>query len=378
MNEQYMGTKDEALLPGRFVYDPLTADPDRYGDGSRCFQGIPGVERTEKGRLFYCFYTGGNDEGSGNFVMLLRSDDNAASFRPILAAEAPTEMTRTFDPCLWIDGEGRLWLFYAQSYTLFDGRVGVWAAVCEDPDADEIRFGEPRRIADGIMMNKPIVLRSGRWLLCCALWEGFASEYNDLPDERFSNAVVSDDRGKTFRLIGRADYPDRWIDEPMAAELGDGRILMLIRGRHGIGQAFSDDEGATWSPGKDSGLGGPCSRFCLRRLKSGSLLLVNHHDFRGRNNLKAMLSKDDGNTWEGFLMIDERDDVSYPDVTEDDSGRIYIAYDRRRYDEKELLLAIVTEADILAGKPVTEDCRMKIVVNRAHGINQKRSAAPAV
>ena len=368
----YLGTKDESLLPGTLVYDPVCADPARYGDEVRCFQGIPGVERTKGGRLFYCFYTGTQDEGSGNYVLLLQSDTDGETWKTVLAVEAPTEMTRTFDPCLWIDDLGRLWLFYAQSYTWFDGRVGVWAAVCTEPDADTLRFAEPRRIANGIMMNKPIVTDRGSWLLCCAVWEGFSSEYNHLPAERFSNVYCSADKGETFALIGHADYADRWIDEPMMVQLSDGRLWMLIRARHGIGQAFSEDGGFTWSAAEDSELGGPCSRFCLRKLKSGNLLLVNHHDFKGRNNLKAMLSRDDGKTWEGYLMIDERADVSYPDVTEDDSGRIYIAYDWKRYHEKELYLAVVTEEDILAGQIVKETSCLRKLVNKAAGVNTKR------
>ena len=227
----------------------------------------------------------------------------------------------------------------------------------------------PRRIADGIMMNKPIVTRDGSWLLCCALWEGFPSEYNDLPEERFPNVVRSADGGETFWKIGHADWPDRLIDEPMAAELSDGRVWMLIRGKKEIGQSFSSDGGFTWSPGEDSRLGGPGSRFCLRRLKSGRLLLVNHYNYTGRNNLTAMLSEDDGRSRKGFLTLDGRDDVSYPDAAETADGRILIVYDRKRYAEKEILLAAVTEADILEGRPVSPLCRLKTVLNRAAGGN---------
>lgn len=365
----YLGTKDESLLPGQIVYNPIVVAPARYGDENRSFQGVPGIERTKNGRLFYCFYTGTDEEGSGNFVMVMQSDDDGKTFSHIFALEAPTEMTRTFDPCLWSDDLGRLWLFYAQSYTLFDGRVGVWAIVCDDPDAGIVRFSEPRRIANGVMMNKPIVANDGSWLLCCAIWKCMDSEYNDLPEERYSNMYRSDDKGETFRLIGHTDYDDRWIDEPMAVQLKDGRIWMLIRGLHGIGQSFSEDGGFNWSVAEDSGLGGPCSRFCLRRLKSGNLLLVNHHDFNGRNNLKAMLSRDEGKKWEGFLMIDEREDVSYPDVTEDDCGNIYIAYDWRRVDEKILYMAVVTEEDILEGKLISENSRLRVVVNQAYKVN---------
>ncbi|MBQ3928042.1 MAG: exo-alpha-sialidase, partial [Clostridia bacterium] len=256
--------------------------------------------------------------------------------------------------------------------TWYDGRIGVWATVWDDPDRDTPNFDNPRRIANGIMMNKPIVTSTGKWLLCCAIWAGFSSEFNNLASEQYSNVYCSDDEGKTFKLISHVDYPDRYIDEPMAVQLSDGRIWMLIRAKHGIGQAFSEDGGLTWSAAEDSGLGGPCSRFCLRKLKSGNLLLVNHHDFKGRNNLKAMLSRDDGKTWEGFLMIDERADVSYPDATEDDVGHIYIVYDWKRYHEKELYMAVVTEEDILAGKIVKYTSHLRILVNKATGVNQKR------
>ncbi|MBO5246738.1 MAG: exo-alpha-sialidase [Eubacterium sp.] len=367
-----MGTKDEALLPSRIVYAPMTHNEGhRYADCERRFQGIPGVERTAGGRLYYCFYSGQDDEGSGNFVMLYKSDDHAKTpFTPVMVIEPPTPMCRTFDPCLWVDPRGRLWIFWAQSYTHYDGRLGVWASVCDMPDASDdcaIRFSAPRRIANGIMMNKPTVLQNGNWLLPCAIWQFMSSEYNHLENERFPNVYCSCDEGETFSLIGHASYENRLIDEHMLVQRKDGSLWMLIRAKNGIGQSFSDDGGYTWYGDSDTGLGGPCSRFCIRRLHSGNLLLVNHHEFNGRNHLKAMLSRDDGRTWEGYLMIDERTDVSYPDVTEDETGHIYIAYDYKRYTEKELLLACVTETDILAGKIVDESSRLRILVNRAYG-----------
>ena len=37
---------------------------------------------------------------------------------------------------LWTDPLGKLWLIFDQSMDMFDGRAGVWASVCENPDAD--------------------------------------------------------------------------------------------------------------------------------------------------------------------------------------------------------------------------------------------------
>ena len=337
---------------------------------NRKYQGVPAIERTAKGRIYFAFYSGGGDEGIGNFVPVFRTDNEGASMEEpfMLVMPSNSETCRVYDPCLWMDPVGRLWLFAAQSYTYYDGRCGVWASVCENPDADIPEFSPMRRIANGIMMNKPIVYR-GEWLLPCAIWDKFKSSYNDLPEERFSNVYRSADNGKTFTLLSHTDYPDRYVDEHMMAELSNGNILMLIRGKHGIGMALSTDGARTWSRPVDSGLGGPCSRFCLRRLKSGRLLLVNHWNFHQRNNLTAMLSEDDGKTWKGFLMLDERKDVSYPDCAESADGTLYIIYDHERYGAKEILMAKVTEQDILAGTLKSPASALKMVLNRAGDTN---------
>lgn len=358
--------KEESMLPAGFIENPK----GKYADYRRVWQGIPTIERTRGGRILACWYSGGKTEEPGNFLVAVKSEDGGRSFSPpLFAVEPPTRNVRCFDPCLWLDPYGKLWLFYAQSCLLMDGRGGVWAMVCHDPDAPELIFDPPRRIANGIMMNKPTVLSSGEWLMPCAIWNFDASEsLHNLPDERYSNVYRSADGGETFALIGHSAYADRWIDEHMLVERRDGSLWMLIRARGGIGQAFSYDKGVTWEGESDSGLGGPCSRFCIRRLRGGNLILVNHHDFKGRNNLKAMLSRDDGTTWEGFLTLDGRADVSYPDIAEDGGGNIYIIYDRSRYADREILMAKFTEADILAGKIITPGSALKILVNRATGV----------
>ncbi len=363
MNAEF---ENESLLPAK-----IRTRPDGgYGDDRRLFQGIPAVECSEGGKLFVAFYSGMTGEMPGNYVIVVTSCDGGRTFsKPAFAVVPPTPRVRCFDPCLWRDNRGRLWLFYAQSCRLMDGRAGVWAAVSEDPDGDDMTFSAPRRIANGIMMNKPVVLKNGDWLLPCSIWEGVVPDMiHDLAEERFSNVYRSRDEGESFQLIGRSAYSERCIDEHMLVELKSGVILMLIRAKNGIGRSFSEDGGLTWSEGEDSGLGGPCSRFCIRRLGNGNLLLVNHHDFKGRNNLKAMISEDDGQTWKGYLLLDGRDHVSYPDAAEDGRGNICIVYDRERTSAREILMAVITEEDVLAGKLVNKNSRLKIIVNKAYGV----------
>ena len=350
---------DKALTAPQINEQPTS----EYAPENRRWQGIPSIERTKQGTMWATFYSGGDGEPEPeNYVILCRSNDDGATWAdPFLVVEHP-EQVRTFDPCLWLDPVGHLWLFWAQSYDKFDGRAGVWAAWCENPDAVRPIWTAPRRIANGIMMNKPTVLSTGEWLFPTAVWAH--SEREDMAAERFSNVLQTTDAGSSFEIIGHADIPDRVFDEHMIVERKDGSLWMLVRTSYGIGQSISYDRGRTWSPGEPSSLDGPSSRFFIRRLASGRLLLVNHHNFTGRNNLTAMLSDDDGHSWQGGLLLDGRDGVSYPDSLQTRGGRIFVIYDHDRRGAGEILLAVFREEDILAGKCVSEDAGLQMLVSK--------------
>jgi len=49
------------------------------------------------------------------------------------------------------------------------------------------------------------------------------------------------------------------------------------------------------------------------------------------------------------------------------AGSIYIIYDHERYKAKEILMARVTQEDILAGQLITPSSVLRIVLNRAAG-----------
>lgn len=358
--------------------EPVPLDPQpgpQYHSSQRLWQGIPSLERGSDGCFYATWYSGGQTEDPDNYVLVVRSDDEGESWSESILVIDPPGKVRAFDSNLWTDPHGRLWLFWAQSYELFDGRMGVWVSVCDDPGASPQAWSEPQRLFNGIMLNKPTVLTTGEWLYPAALWalskwvpaerrETFA-RHADLDHERFSSVFVTTDGGESFSLRGRADVPGRVFDEHMVVERTDGSLWMLVRTDYGIGESVSTDRGRTWSPGKDSGLGGPCSRFFIRRLQSGALLLVNHVDYEGRNNLTALLSDDDGRTWPHRLLLDGRRDVSYPDGFQAPDGTIHIIYDRERRGAKEILLASFTEEDIRAGKSQSASWRMQHIVNQA-------------
>ena len=347
-------------------------DLTRFYSDKRIWQGIPSVAVTPKGRVFITFYSGGTKEEYGNFAMVVKSDDGITYTEPIVAAYK--DGYRCFDPCLWIDPLGRLWFTWGIA-----PEDAVWASVCDDPDAEELIWSDPFFIGNDVMMNKPVVLNSGAWLFPLAVWNHdvrtMPPEFDSKTPEKGSFVYRTLDFGKSFEKLGGADVHNRHFDEHMVVELRDGRLMMLVRTRYGIGASYSEDLGMTWTEGVDSGLGGPSSRFHITRLKSGRLLLINHVNFTKRNNLMALLSDDDGKTWSKGLMIDERTGVSYPDAMEADDGYIYITYDydRGAYKksledalacQREILIARVTEDEILSGGIYDYGSYLKRIVSK--------------
>ena len=78
----------------------------------------------------------------------------------------------------------------------------------------------------------------------------------------------------------------------------------------------------------------------------------------------AFVSDDDGQSWQGGLMIDEREDVTYPDGVQAEDGTIYLIYDHQRTPLGEVLMATFTEADVRAGKAVSDRVRMRDLIAR--------------
>lgn len=381
---------EPALRPARIV----RVSGEASLPAPRDFQGIPGLARAANGRLWATWYGGGPDEGPENYVMLATSDDDGATWSEISTVIDAPDPVRTFDPVLWTDPAGRMWCFYAQSYKWWDGRAGVWAVRADNPQDAAPAWSAPRRIADGIMMNKPTVLRSGDWLLPISDWNQppvanlAPSDRKSVPAAqlRWDPARVgakiyrSADRGETFAELASVQIPNPQFDEHMIVERRDGRLWLLARNRTGMAESFSTDGGRTWAEAKPATIPHLASRFFIRRLRSGQLLLVKHNPRMDtawlagaksanpappRSHLTAYLSTDDGATWQGGLVLDERPAVSYPDGDEAPDGRLFIIYDHNRKKDREILLAAITEADVLAGRIVDARSRLRQIVNRA-------------
>ncbi len=340
-----------------------------FGEPHRTWQGIPGLERTAKGRVFSSWFTGGPKEPSPeNIVLLCYSDDQAKTFTPPQVMAEPSKGTRCFDPTLWIDPKGRLWYIFNRGNK--DSAVhDAHARICEDPDATPPVFGPEFRVGyEGpyaFRMNKPTVLSTGEWIMPVTHATEPVHAWFAGP-KQLQGVGISTDEGKTWKLHGALNAPE-WALECMITELKDGRLWLLTRTGGGfLWESHSSDKGRTWTEAKASTIANPGSRFFIRRLASGNLVLINHHGFTGRtrSHLTAQISTDDGLTWNEGLLLDERKGVSYPDGVQDRDGLIWITYDRDRQGDGEILLAKFREEDVLAGKNASGAVSLQQVISK--------------
>lgn len=367
---------DLSMKPPELITNP----PARYLDDQRDYNMTIGIERTPKGRFYACWVSGG-DSDKGYFVLATSDDAGQTWSKPrwvIDPPDTPQARCRILVGNLWLDPTGKLWLFFDVSMGYFDGRAGDWAVTCDNPDDPEPKWSAPVRLWHGATLCKPTILKNGEWMLPISLWSRdklaqapFKAAHPELDAFRMANVFVSTDSGKTWTRRGGVAFPNPDFDEHMIVQRKDDSLWMLARTKTGLAESTSNDMGKTWTEPKPSPIASVNARFFLRRLASGRILLVKHGQTidvkpKGRRELTAFLSEDEGRTWKGGLMLDERPGVSYPDGFQAPDGMIYISYDRNRAADREILLAAFTEQDILSAKP-SDKTRLQHLINKATG-----------
>jgi hypothetical protein len=103
-------------------------------------------------------------------------------------------------------------------------------------------------------------------------------------------------------------------------------------------------------------------RCFVGTLKNGMVAYIRSVSNTKRIGLKFSLSEDGGKTYPYTLILDERENVSYPELVEAEDGSLYVIYDRERDNRllkntetwtstaaKEILLCKLSVADVVSG-----------------------------
>lgn len=160
-------------------------------------------------RLWATWYTGVTDgEDSNNYCVLATSTDEGRSWKEVLIADPDgAGPYRDFDPEVWVAPDGKLrWTWTERPTTLrsedaktrFPGRPHglksdrLAMLVLNAETEPAAPFPTPIFVGTGVMMCKPLALRSGRWLFPSAHWWS----------ENSSHVYATDDRGASFVDLG--------------------------------------------------------------------------------------------------------------------------------------------------------------------------------
>lgn len=310
----------------------------------REWQGVPTIEHFIDGSLWAAWYSGGEGEGKENYVTVSMSNDKGLSWQSNVIIIDPQNDVRAFDPVIWHNpNDHKLYIFWAQSYGLWDGVGGVWYISSANPKNKE-SWSAPARIYDGIMINKPMTKGQDEIFLPISIWENiYGTPYpsTDVTAKRGVNVVVTKDFvSLELRSIINLNEKLKDLDEPQFIEIND-TLQTLMRTSAGIYSCFSMDEGFSWSdpapiPVQPSSI----SRFHIRKNKDGSCTLIKNSS-KNRVLMTAYFFEDGLNSNYKKLVVDERGEVSYPDATEDQDGIMYIIYDYQRFAAKEIIVALV-------------------------------------
>lgn len=137
--------------------------------------------------------------------------------------------------------------------------------------------------------------------------------------------------------------------QPTLLNHGRGELQLLCRSRQrSILEAWSTDDGRTWSRLIRSSLPNPNSGIDAVRLDEDRFLLIYNHTERGRSLLNLAVTND-GRRWRAAHVLEnEPGEFSYPAAIMDSSGRLHVTYtwNRRR------IRYVVLDAARLDGPPI--------------------------
>jgi hypothetical protein len=244
------------------------------------------------------------------------------------------------------DRQGELHLFYqTDAHTagkgLYEMRFDIYHVGSTDGRKS---WKKPVLVREGYngSMLSVIELKSGRIVLpVCYLtprvWSNRGKGFDAFTDMgRFSSGVVySDDEGDSWSESAiELKVPSPYIGadgiiEPIALELKDGRVWLLLRTQLGrMFESFSQD-GSEWTKPTPTSILSSDSPPSLTRLKDGRIVMLWNNCLRfayaqgGRHVLHAAISDDDGRTWSGYREVARNPFVEEPPPPNGDHGVSY-------------------------------------------------------
>ncbi|MAF67166.1 MAG: neuraminidase [Planctomycetes bacterium] len=357
------------LLLCAFLFVPQSASGKLFPSQEEHAHGS-GVVELEDTSLIAVWYQG-SGERRANDVRLLGSrlpDSESGWSAPFPMADTPG--LPDCNPTLFVDAEGRLYLFWVVI------AANRWEqAVLKYRRADEpLGAGEPDwswqdtiHLVPGEAFARGVEEGFRELAVTEHLWAAYAPRYSSQlieaardpvkrqcgwmtrvhpvlrSDGRILLPLYSDGFNLGLMALGEADG-ESWRAlgpivspggvQPSPVPLGEGRWIAFLRDNgpapHRMLRSSSTDDGLTWSVAIDTPVPNSGSSVEAISLPDGRIALALNDLERGRYRLSLFLSSDEGKTWPDRRVVAhdprERHSYSYPSLILASDGRLHLTY----------------------------------------------------
>lgn len=295
----------------------------------------------ETGEGLVAAWFGGTEERHQDVCIYTARRINGKWEKPALAADGKEDGTKypCWNPVLFRRDNGDIILYYKVGpdprswwgmYKTSTDQGKTWSAAGKIPEN-----------LLGPIKNKPVRLTDGTILYPTSFetrqsWQSYME--------------VSDQDLKTWKKIDMDNGGFQTIQPTILTYPGDALQILCRSKNQVITEAWSSDNGKSWSEMKASSLPNNNSGIDAVTLQDGRQLLVLNPVTKGRNILGVALSKD-GLLWQAALMLENDPDpgaeYSYPAVIQAQDGLVHITYTWNR----KLIRHVVIDPAKLRTKP---------------------------
>ncbi|MCF7837418.1 MAG: glycoside hydrolase [Candidatus Marinimicrobia bacterium] len=316
MNIEEVGVKRARIQ----VTDSCVAAGDVTPTADSLFHTFPSLTRCSDGAFLCATLVGSEKSGPDGRIRLFRSADGCRNWSPV---PSPTAADEAENPgwgylvCHIAETEpGRLLAAYLRAdrfdaaQPLFhpqtSGMQRTVVRLCDSEDNGR-SWSAPRdldyRLPDLIVPGRFVHLPDGALGMPFEVWHEWDNGWREGPSTRLAR---SSDLGRSWPEAGLiARDADRALiyGDPRVTELADGRLVALLWAYNiktekdlPVHRAESADSGRTWSGVQETGLAAQItSPVSLRR---GLMLAVYQKRFGADAGLRALLSYDEGKSWD--------------------------------------------------------------------------------
>jgi alpha-L-rhamnosidase len=333
------------------------------------------IAETKEGQLIAAWFGGTKERNPDVSIWVSRWLDGRWTPERKVAEGIVNDTLRyaCWNPVLYQVPGGDLQLYYKTGPNV----AGWKGKIITSKDGGET-WSDPKDLPDGFtgpVKNKPVLLKNGHLI----------SPSSTENDGWKVHLEISGDLGKTWKKIGPINEGQMLhAIQPTLLTYKDGQLQMLCRTQErAIGESWSSDNGATWSPMTTMSLPNNNSGIDGVTLKDGRQLLVyNHllpHDSlpkgKGLRTPLNVAVSEDGKTWHAAMVLEDSPigQYSYPSVIQSSNGLVHIVYTWRRKAIKQVTIdpekLILSKIENAQWPSPNEKSEIRIVNNRQYKIS---------